>query len=108
MTAGVFLKPLRRVLMKQKLAYLAGVVVVFLVLMGVTFAQRPDADIDPDRHPELAKAQHEMVRAYEHIEEAQRANGDELGGHATKAKEFLSLASRELKSAAEYANHHHK
>jgi len=94
--------------MKQKLAYLAGVVVVFLVLMGVTFAQRPDADIDPDRHPELAKARHEMVRAYEHIEEAQRANGDEQGGHATKAKEFLCLASRELKSAAEYANHHHK
>jgi hypothetical protein len=94
--------------MKQKLAFVAGVVAVFLVLMGVTFAQRPDADINPDRHPEMAKAQHEIVRAYEHIEEAQRANGDELGGHATKAKEFLNLASRELKSAAEYSDHHHR
>ena len=94
--------------MKHKLAYVAGVVAVFLALLGVTFAQRPDTDIDPNRHPELAKAQHEMVRAYEHIEEAQRANGDELGGHATKAKEFLGLASRELKSAAEYADHHHR
>ena len=94
--------------MKQKLAYVAGVVAVFLVLMGVTFAQRPDADINPDRHPEMAKAQREIVRAYEHIEEAQRANGDELGGHATKAKEFLGLASRELKSAAEYSDHHHR
>lgn len=94
--------------MKQKLVYVAGVLVVFLVLMGVTFAQRPDADIDPNRHPELAKAQREMVNAFEHIEEAQRANGDELGGHATKAKQFLNLASKELKSAAEYANHHHR
>ncbi len=94
--------------MKQKLAYVAGVVAVFLMLLGVTFAQRPETDIDPDRHPEMARAQHEIARAYEHVEEAQRANGDELGGHATKAKEFLSLANRELKSAAEYANHHHR
>jgi hypothetical protein len=29
-----------------------------------------------------------------------------LGGHAEKAKQLLDQASRELKAAAEFANHH--
>jgi hypothetical protein len=31
-----------------------------------------------------------------------------LGGHAEKAKQLLDQASRELKEAAEYADHHRK
>jgi hypothetical protein len=30
-----------------------------------------------------------------------------MGGHAAKAKELLDQVNRELKEAAETANHHH-
>jgi F0F1-type ATP synthase membrane subunit b/b' len=93
--------------MKQKSAYLAAALLVSLALIGVTFAQRPDTNIDPARHPNLAEAQHHIQQAFEKIGEAQRANKEELGGHAEKAKTLLEQASRELKEAAEYANHHH-
>jgi F0F1-type ATP synthase membrane subunit b/b' len=93
--------------MKQKSAYLAAALLVSLALIGVTFAQRPDTNIDPARHPNLAEAQHHIQQAFEKIGEAQRANKEELGGHAEKAKTLLERASRELKEAAEYANHHH-
>ena len=33
-------------------------------------------------------------------------NGD-MGGHAAKAKDLLDQVNRELKEAAEAANHHH-
>ena len=92
--------------MKQKSAYLAGALVVCLTFIGVTFAQRPEASIDPARQPNLAEAQHHIQEAFEKIGEAQRANKEQLGGHAEKAKTLLGQASRELKEAAEYANHH--
>jgi hypothetical protein len=92
---------------KQKSAYLAAALVVCLAFIAVTFAQRPETNIDPARHPNLAEAQHHILQAFEKIDEAQRANKDQLGGHAEKAKALLDQASRELKEAAEYANHHH-
>ena len=92
--------------MKQKSAYLAAALVC-LAFIGVTFAQRPETTIDPTRHPDLAEAQHHIQQAFEKIGEAQRANKEQLGGHAEKAKTLLEQASRELKEAAEYANHHH-
>jgi len=92
--------------MKQKSAYLAGALVVCLAWIAVTFAQRPDSNIDAARHPSLAEAQHHIQQAFEKIGEAQRANKEQLGGHAEKAKALLEQASRELKEAAEYANHH--
>jgi len=93
--------------MKRKSAYLAGALVVCLAFIGVTFAQRPETNIDPTRHPNLAEAQHHIQEAFEKIGEAQRTNKDQLGGHAEKAKTLLEQASRELVEAAEYANHHH-
>jgi F0F1-type ATP synthase membrane subunit b/b' len=93
--------------MKQKSAYLAAALVVCLALIGVAFAQRPEANIDPARHANLAEAQHHIQQAFEKIGEAQRANKEQLGGHAEKAKTLLEQASRELKEPAEYANHHH-
>ena len=93
--------------MKQQSAYLAAALVVCLAFIGVTFAQHPEASIDPARHPSLAEAQHHIQQAFEKIGEAQRANKDQLGGHAEKAKTLLGQASRELQEAAEYSNHHH-
>ncbi len=93
--------------MKQKSFYLAVALAVCLAFIGVTFAQRPEADIDPAKHPNLAEAQHHILQAVQKIDEAQKDNHDQLGGHAEKAKQLLDQASHELKEAAEYANHHH-
>lgn len=93
--------------MKHKSMYLVAVLVVCLVFIGVTVAQRPATDIDPAKNPNLAEAQHHILQAAEKIDEAQRANKDKLGGHAEKAKELLVQASHELKEAAEYADHTH-
>jgi F0F1-type ATP synthase membrane subunit b/b' len=94
--------------MKNNRMHLTVALAVCLAFIGVTFAQRPETDIDPARHPNLAEAQHQILQANEKIDEAQRANHEELGGHAEKAKQLLDQASRELKEAAEFADHHHK
>jgi hypothetical protein len=94
--------------MNQRSFYVVGIIVLALVFMGVASAQHPETNIDPTRHPNLAAAQHHIVEAIEKTDEAQRANKDELGGHAEKAKQLLGEASRELKEAAEYADHHRK
>lgn len=70
---------------------------------GLVLAQ--GVDIDPSKHPALAEAQHHIQQAVVKIDEAQKSNKDELGGHAEKAKDLLAQADRELKAAAEFADH---
>ncbi len=94
--------------MKRKGLYVAFVLAMACVFAGVILAQRPATNVDPGRHPNLAEAQHHIVQAFEKIEVAQKENKFDLGGHADKAKELLDQASRELKEAAEYADHHHR
>src|SRR6185437_1367804 len=53
-----------------------------------------------------AAAQRLTTQAWEKISAAQAANEWDMGGHAQKAKELLDQANRELKEAAEAANHH--
>jgi len=90
-----------------KFKYPAIAAALCLALMGIAFAQRPETDIDPNRHANLAEAQHHVVQAWAKITEAQQANRDQLGGHAEKAIQLLEQANHELKEAAEYADHHH-
>jgi F0F1-type ATP synthase membrane subunit b/b' len=92
--------------MKLRSIYVVGVIALALVFMGVTFAQKPIMNIDPARHPNLAAAQHHIGEAMEKVRDAQRANKDELGGHAEKALELLDQADHELKEAAEFKDHH--
>ena len=40
------------------------------------------------------------------LSDAQRANEWDMGGHAARAKDLLSQASREIKLAADAGNHH--
>ena len=94
--------------MKLRIIYVVGVLAIALVFMGVTFAQKLEMNIDPAKHANLAAAQHHIGEAFEKIQEAQRMNKDELGGHAEKAIELLNQANHELKEAAEFADHHHK
>jgi hypothetical protein len=92
----------------KKFKYLAIVVTLGLTLvMGIAFAQKPETDINPNNHPNLAEAQNHVVQAYNKIVEAQKDNKDQLGGHAEKAIQLLEQANHELKEAAEYADHHH-
>jgi hypothetical protein len=75
---------------------------VFLV------AERPERNISPRRHPNLAAAQRLSEQAYQRILDAQRANEWDLNGHAQRAKELLEQVNHELKEAAEASNEHHR
>ena len=82
------------------------VVLGSLILAGaLAVAQPPRRDISGARHPNLAAAQRLTQQAWEKIVEAQRANEFDMQGHAQKAKELLDQVNRELKEAAEAANH---
>jgi len=91
----------------KKVKYSAMAVTLGLMLMGIAFAQAPETDISPTRHPDLAEAQHHVVQAYGKIVESQKANKDQLGGHAEKAIQLVEQPNHELKEAAEYADHCH-
>jgi hypothetical protein len=58
------------------------------------------------RHPNLAAAQRLSQQAWEKMTAAQQANEWDMDGHAAKAKDLLDQANREMKLAAEAANHH--
>lgn len=77
-----------------------------LVAGGATIAQGPPAENVGRRHPNLMAAQRLVDQAYGRIVDAQRANEWDMDGHAQHAKELLDQANRELKAAAEAANHH--
>ena len=49
--------------MKKNGALLTVALAVCLEFTGVTFAQRPETDIDPARHPNLAEAQRHILQA---------------------------------------------
>jgi hypothetical protein len=67
-------------------------------------AQVPVQNVDPARHPELAAAQSLSRQAFDRLTAAQRANGYDLGGHASQAKALLLQANDEIKLAAISAN----
>ena len=78
-----------------------------LLAGGILIAQNPPAEnIDPNRHPHLAAAQHHIREAAREIEEAQRANHYDMGGHGERARQLLDDAAREVKLGAESANRH--
>jgi len=58
------------------------------------------------RHPNLRAAQDLINQAYDRITAAKAANEWDMGGHAAKAKDLLDQAKREIRLAAEAANHH--
>ena len=66
----------------------------------------PVEDISGHKHPNLAAAQHLVDQAFNKISAAKQANEWDMDGHAAKAKDLLDQANRELKMAAEAANHH--
>ena len=80
-----------------------------LVTAGITIAQGPpERNVSPGRHPNIAAAQRLCDQAFNRIVAAQQANEWDMNGHAQKAKELLDQANRELKAAAEAANHNRR
>ena len=92
--------------MKRKRVALGTSLSAALLFAGLVYAQKPEHNINPHLHPNLAEAQRLCDRAFQKVEEAQRANEFDLGGHAAKAKDLLREASEELKAAAREANEH--
>ena len=88
---------------KRKL-FIATAIYTGLICVGVTFAQAPVVNIDPHRHGNMAAAQRYIVQAYQKLDAAQRANDDQLGGHAQRAKDLLTQADQEIRLAANVAN----
>jgi hypothetical protein len=76
-----------------------------LFVAGVAAGQAPVVNIGT-KHGNLRAAQEFIVNAYGQIDEAQKDNRDQLGGHAEAAKQHLSEADAELREAANYANSH--
>ena len=91
--------------MTKRSVLLTSVFCAGLICGGALFAQRPVANINPSRQPNLAEAQKHLQEAWGKTDEAQKANKEELGDHAQKAKEHIEAADQELKAAAEYADH---
>jgi hypothetical protein len=88
--------------MRIRNLFLSGALLAGLAVSGVTIAQ----NVDPGRHPNLAKAQELIDRAIDRVSDAQQANEYDMGGHAARAKELLMRAREEIKLAALEANHH--
>ncbi len=92
--------------MKNRNLALGCALGVGLLASGILIAQNPPAEnIDPNRHPHLAAAQHHLRMAFDEAGEAQHANDWDMGGHAAHARELMDQAARELKVSAEAANH---
>ena len=94
--------------MKLAHQWIAGSIMgLSLVTAGITIAQGPpERNVSGARHPNIAAAQRLCDQAYNKIVAAQQANEWDMNGHAQKAKDLLDQANRELKLAAEAANHH--
>jgi hypothetical protein len=87
---------------RNSLLKLAG---ALLLVGGLAVAQRPKENVSRGRHPNLAAAQRLSEQAWQKIVAAQEANEWDMQGHAQKAKNLLDEVNKELKQAAEAANH---
>ena len=95
--------------MNLRKAVLTSTIGMGIVAGGVMIAQGPPVhNVSPGRHPNLAPAQRLTDQAFNKITAAQQANEWDMDGHAAKAKELLDQANRELKQAAEAANHNRR
>jgi hypothetical protein len=84
-----------------------GTLALGLVGTGYMIGQgAPPPDVDPKLHPNLSEAQLSCDHAYEKVQMARRDNKNDMGGHAERALQLLTDASKEIKLAAMYATQH--
>jgi hypothetical protein len=94
--------------MKKRSLLFGSILALATIAGGVMIAQAPPAENVGRRHPNLEAAQRLVGQAYDHIVAAQQANEWDMDGHAQRAKDLLDQANREIKAAAEAANHNHR
>jgi len=85
---------------------IAAALCAALVLSAVVFAAQAPRVTVGERHGNMRAAQELIQQAWQKVDEAQKDNNYNLGGHAGKAKELLAQASEEIKLSAETANSH--
>ena len=82
-----------------------SLVVGMMVMAGSSaYAREPARNVSASVHPNIAAAQNLSRQAYLKIVKAQRANSNDLDGHAQRAKELLIQANDEMKAAALASN----
>jgi hypothetical protein len=82
-----------------------SLIVSMMFLAGSSvYAEEPAVNISQRLHPNLAIAQKLCRQAFDKIGAAQKANNNDMEGHAQRAKELLTQVNDELKLAAEAAN----
>ena len=91
--------------MKKKITLVAIAVCASFALGAALFAQMPPVNVG-ERHGNMRAAQQLIQQAWQRVDEAQRDNNYNLGGHAARAKELLSQASEEIRLSADAANSH--
>jgi hypothetical protein len=89
---------------KKRHVIISGALVILAACAQIIFAQVPEVNIG-ERHGNLRAAQSYIVQAFQRIDDAQVDNNYRLGGHAGRAKDYLVQADRELRLAADAANH---
>jgi len=92
--------------MTKKSLLMSTILSAGLFCGSVILAQDPVQNIDPQRHPNLAKAQRLVAEANENIKSAQVNNQYDMHGHAQRARDLLVKVNEELKAAALDANAH--
>jgi hypothetical protein len=94
----------RKIMIKRNLIVGAALFGTFAV-SAIAFPQEPHVNVG-ERHGNMRAAQQLIQQAWQKVDEAQKDNHYNLGGHAAKAKELLAQASEEIKLSAEDANSH--
>jgi hypothetical protein len=78
---------------------------VFALSAVLFAAQEPRVTVG-EKHGNMRAAQEYIQQVWRKVDEAQKDNNYNLGGHAGRAKELLAQASEEIKLSAEAANSH--
>jgi hypothetical protein len=87
--------------------WMIGVALCAVLALGaVIYAQQGPRVTVGERHGNMRAAQELIQQAWYKVDEAQKDNNYNLGGHAGRAKELLAQASEEIKMSAEAANDH--
>jgi hypothetical protein len=93
--------------MSKRIWVVAIALCAVFVLSAVLFAQQGPRVTVGEKHGNMRAAQEYIQQAWLKVDEAQKDNRYNLGGHAGRAKELLAQASEEIKLSAETANLHH-
>ena len=92
--------------MSKRIWMVAMVLCAAFALSAVLFAQQEPRVTVGEKHGNMRAAQEYIQQAWRKVDEAQKDNNYNLGGHAGRAKELLAQASEEIKLSAEAANSH--